>query len=76
MAATSHKRHIGALCQRVRIEVKRWTLYRAEKESGLQGAQIKAIESGSRDYTIDTLVAYCAALGIVIDLVYQAEEGE
>ena len=71
MDTTTHKKHIGALCQKVRISVKGWTLYAAEKESGLQGSQIKAIESGDKDYTIDTLVRYCSALGITIDLQYQ-----
>lgn len=73
MDTTTHKKHIGALCQRVRLEVRGWTLYSAEKASGLQGSQIKAIEAGDRDYTIDTLVRYCSALGISIDLHYRAE---
>lgn len=73
MDTTSHKRHIGALCQRVRIEVKGWTLYAAEQASGLQGSQIKSIEAGDRDYTIDSLVKYCSALGIVIELNYRAQ---
>ncbi len=74
MDATTHKQHIGALCQRVRLQAKNWTLYAAEQASGLQGAQIKAIEAGDRDYTIDTLVRYCSALGITIDLQYRAEK--
>jgi hypothetical protein len=73
MESTTHKKHVGALCQRVRIEVRKWTLYRAEQESGLQGAQIKAIEAGEKDYTFDTLVRYCSALGITIDLNYRAK---
>jgi transcriptional regulator with XRE-family HTH domain len=72
MDTTTHKRHIGALCQRTRIDAKGWTLYAAEKASGLQGAQIKAIEAGDKDYTIDSLVKYCSALGITIDLTYGA----
>lgn len=71
MDTTTHKRHIGALCQRVRLQVKNWTLYAAEQASGLQGSQIKAIEAGDRDYTIDSLVRYCDALGITIDLEYR-----
>ena len=71
MDTTTHKRHIGQLCQRIRLEVHEWTLYRAEQESGLQGVQIKAIEAGTSDYTIDTLVRYCSALGIAIDLSYR-----
>lgn len=72
MDTTTHKHHIGALCRRVRVEALQWTLYRAEQESGLQGSQIKAIEAGDRDYTIDTLVRYCSALGITIDLQWTA----
>lgn len=71
MDTTTHKQYIGAMCQRVRLQAKEWTLYRAEQESGLQGAQIKAIESGERDYTIDSLVKYCSALGIAIELKYE-----
>lgn len=74
MDTTTHKQHIGALCRRVRVEVHGWTLYRAEQASGLQGSQIKAIEAGDRDYTIDSLVRYCSALGITIDLTYQKQE--
>jgi len=74
MDTTTHKKHIGALCQRIRIEVKQWTLYAAEQASGLQGAQIKAIEAGDKDYTIDTLVKYCSALGIEIELNYTARK--
>lgn len=68
MDTTTHKQHVGALCRRVRVEALGWTLYRAEKESGLQGSQIKAIEAGDRDYTFDSLVKYCSALRIIIDL--------
>lgn len=73
MDTTTHKRHIGALCRRIRMEVKEWTLYAAEQASGLQGSQIKAIESGDKDYTIDTLVKYCSSLGITIDLQYRKD---
>lgn len=68
MDTTTHKQHIGQLCRRVRVEGRKWTLYAAEQASGLQGSQIKAIEAGDRDYTIDSLVKYCSALGITIDL--------
>lgn len=62
------KRAIGKLCQDTRIMVRKWTLYRAEKASGLQGSQISAIETGSTDYTIGSLLKYTNALGIAIDL--------
>lgn len=62
------KRSIGKLCQNARIMMKKWTIYQAEKATGMQGVQIKAIETGGSDYTIGSLLKYTNALGITIDL--------
>ena len=65
------KRSIGKLCQDTRILARKWTVYQAEEASGLQGTQIKAIETGDKDYTIGSLLKYTNALGITIDLLYR-----
>jgi len=37
---------------------KRLTNYRISKDTGLTAQQIKSMESGEKNYTIDSLIAY------------------
>lgn len=57
---------IGKACRHHRKKVLGWTLYRAEKESGMQGQQIEAIEDGASDYTLRNLLRLTMALGISV----------
>jgi transcriptional regulator with XRE-family HTH domain len=40
------------------------TKYKLSQLSGLTRSQIDSIESGSKNYTIDSLLLYCEHLGI------------
>jgi transcriptional regulator with XRE-family HTH domain len=44
------------------------TVYKAATRSGLSIGQIHAIEEGSKNYTIDSLFAYCDACNVHITL--------
>lgn len=61
------RKRIGAKLMKERIR-QGWSLYRAAKETGMQIHQVKAIEAGERNYTIDGLLAYAKALGITINI--------
>ncbi len=49
------RQHVGLYLRSVRQE-KKLTLYAVAKLSGIKQAQLKAIESGSHSYTIDTFM--------------------
>lgn len=68
MSAEATLRRIGEKCRSMRVERLKWTVYRAEKETGLQGSQIRAIEEASSDYTVKSLLRYCTALGVTVEL--------
>lgn len=45
-------------------EEKGISLYRVSKSSGLRFETIKAIESGAKNYSMDSLLAYIAAIDV------------
>lgn len=59
------KKDIGKLVARTR-KAKELSLYRINKETGVQRNQIEAIEKADKAYTIDSLLKTCSVLGITI----------
>lgn len=59
------RKEIGKMLKEIR-ESKGITLYRMEKETNIRFVTLKAIESGSLRYNIDTFLTYINFLGVSI----------
>lgn len=59
------RKQIGNLLKQIR-ENKGITLYRIEKETDIRFETLKAIETGSLRYNIDTFLTYINFLGVSI----------
>lgn len=59
------KKDIGQTVTSI-IKKKKVSRYAINKDTGVQPAQVKSIEKGDANYTIDSLVSVCEYLGITI----------
>lgn len=59
------RKELGKVLKQIR-ESKGITLYRIEKETAIRFETLKAIESGSLRYNIDTFLTYINFLGVSI----------
>jgi transcriptional regulator with XRE-family HTH domain len=46
------------------MDIRKWSVYKLAQESGIPITPIQSIIKGSANYTIDTLLEVCLALGI------------
>lgn len=44
------------------------TIYSAGMKAGLKSSQVTGIETARKSYTVDSLLAYCKALGIKVEV--------
>lgn len=56
---------IGQLLKEKR-EAKGWSKYKVYTVAGITPAQLDSIESGDKNYTVDTLLAYCKGAGVLL----------
>lgn len=71
-----HRKKIGAELFKLR-EKKGVSMYAIEKGTGVRFEQIKNIEEGSANYTINSLLAYTAFLGydlVFVDIKFLQED--
>lgn len=62
------RKQIGRVLQAQR-EYNKLSLYSVGQQCGLAIPQVRCIELGSKNYTIDSLMAYCETLGYELQLV-------
>jgi len=65
-----NRKQLGAKLAEIRTS-KGLTMYRVERAGKLEFAQVKSVESGERNYTIDILLKYLDGIGETIESVFK-----
>lgn len=67
MDRKEYRKEMGARLRERRL-AKGLTAYRAAKDGGIDIKQVKAVETGATNYTIDILLGYCEGCGLKLSI--------